>query len=302
MKRSLKEEASEFAQNLLRNPTRRPRTEQIVRVLTQQHGGKFPVAPNCGTRPAIGRFLKANLGEEKYNELCYSSSSPKPIVPSLPQCETLPAPPRAPTLKALQKRFPGTATELLSRGAQLIDLLDAAEVAQVVAHLARPPWSAQRGSTVPGERSLTPSQGNGRQGIYHTLAIPLPPILEDAVQAAKAWIEECAGPLKKPLGSKTLLLRYGLDGENYAHHDDSGDFQALLVLSAPGVDYNGGEFYLADRNPPFDQTLFPFSAAGQLLVFRGNPGFGTAEYLHGMRPVTKGTGDETQRFAVGMFQ
>ena len=262
MKRSLKEEASEFAQAA--EPDAQAQDEQIVRVLTQQHGGKFPVAPNCGTRPAIGRFLKANLGEKKYTNLLLEQLA-KPIVPSLPQCETLPAPPRAPTLKVLQKRFPGTATELLSRGAQLIDLLDAAEVAQVVAYLALPPWSAQPGSTVRGERSLTPSQGNGRQGIYHTLAIPLPPILEDAVQAAKAWIEECAGPLKKPLGSKTLLLRYGLDGENYAHHDDSGDFQALLMLSTPSVDYNGGEFYLADRNPPFDQTLFPFRPLGSSL-------------------------------------
>jgi hypothetical protein len=27
---------------------------------------------------------------------------------------------------------------------------------------------------------------------------------------------------------------------NYAHHDNIGDYQALLMLSQPGVDYDGG--------------------------------------------------------------
>lgn len=78
--------------------------------------------------------------------------------------------------------------------------------------------------------------------------------------------------------------------------------QALLLLSRPGVDYSGGTFYLANRNPPFGRTEFPFTAAGELVVFRGNKGAGAVDYLHGMTEVTRGSEGETKRFAVGLFQ
>ena len=110
------------------------------------------------------------------------------------------------------------------------------------------------------------------------------------------------GPCKKPLGAKALLLRYGLGGINHAHHDACGDFQALLMLSRPGVDYEGGAFYLAQREPPFGTASFPFAAAGELLVFRANKGHGDTDYLHGMGEVTKGSAEETRRVAVGLFQ
>jgi len=74
------------------------------------------------------------------------------------------------------------------------------------------------------------------------------------------------------------------------------------MLSTPGVDYTGGAFYLAQREPPFPTTEHPFSAAGQLLIFRGNQGCGAVDYLHGMREVERGTANECRRFAVGIFQ
>ena len=132
--------------------------------------------------------------------------------------------------------------------------------------------------------------------------MPLPSLLQRVEAAARAWVAAHAGALKRPLGSKALLLRYGIGGVNYAHHDACGDFQAVLMLSRPAVDYAGGTFYLADANPPFATRGFPFEAAGELLIFRGNRGNGAVEYLHGMREVERGTEEEVCRFAVGLFQ
>ena len=114
--------------------------------------------------------------------------------------------------------------------------------------------------------------------------------------------ESNAAPLKQPLGSKTLRLRYALGGVNFAHHDACGDFQALLMLTEPGVDYRGGCFYLLDTNPPFTRTEYPFTAAGQLLVFRSNKGNGTVDYFQGMTEVTAGSASASRTFAVGFFQ
>ena len=145
--------------------------------------------------------------------------------------------------------------------------------------------------------------GTGLQGCYVTLQSPLPTLLQHVMTAAKEWIQAKAGPLKKELGSKALLLRYGIGGENYAHHDNCGDFQALLMLSKPGVDFNGGEFFMAnDSKLPATMETFPFTAAGQLIIFRGNQGTGAIKYLHGMTKVTAGSAPETKRFAVGLFQ
>ena len=109
--------------------------------------------------------------------------------------------------------------------------------------------------------------------------------------------------LKAPVSEmEALRVRYGIGGVNYAHEDKCGDFQALLMLSQPGEDYTGGAFYLADDNPPFGVTAFPFSRVGELLVFRGRQGNGTVKYLHGMREVTSGSESVTRRFAVGFFQ
>merc|ERR1712032_1140908 len=128
---------------------------------------------------------------------------------------------------------------------------------------------------------LTPSQGNGRGGCYATLDTPLPKMLQRVMHVTRHWIENNAGKLEKPLHSKALLFRYGFGGVNYAHHDACGDFQALLMLSEPGVDYKGGVFYLGHANPPFTVKLFSFTMPGELLVFRANRGNGKIDYLHG---------------------
>jgi len=296
-KRPLKEVAETYARRLISQPARRIKAEHVVAVLTQQHGGGFPVALNHGTRPTVCRKLSDVLGATRYDELCTPGTSEPPSVPSLPSASAVAesSAAAAPTLDELRGRLPADAAALRTDGAQRFDLLTESEVQQLVAQLAE---HAEDGKT----QSLTDSQGNGRNGRYATLARPLPPVLQHTMDALREWIEAHASPLKRGLGGKALLLRYAEGGINYAHHDASGDFQALLMLSTPGVDYRGGAFYLARREPPFDTTDFPFAAPGQLLVFRGNRGSGEVDYLHGMRLVERGSATTCRRFAVGLFQ
>jgi uncharacterized protein len=50
-----------------------------------------------------------------------------------------------------------------------------------------------------------------------------------------------------------LLLKYGADDFNALHQDLYGEhvfpFQVVLLLSAPGVDFDGGEFLLTEQRP-----------------------------------------------------
>ncbi|EOD06642.1 hypothetical protein EMIHUDRAFT_249796 [Emiliania huxleyi CCMP1516] len=222
-----------------------------------------------------------------------------------------------PSLKALYTRFPDNAADLLRDGALLVQLLNPAEVSTVLHQL-----STQK-TDKKAPRRLDHSQGNGYAGEYADLTKPLPDLLQRCQDAARKWLIDHAGPLcevkrKETRGgtdvtvtmsgkdaldkSKALLLRYGLGGINFAHRDSCGDFQALLLLSQPGVDYTGGEFYLADANPPFETQPFPFAAAGELLLFRGRQGHGAVEWKHGMQEVKAGSAKVTRRVAVGFFQ
>ena len=278
--------------------------EHFVAVLRLQHGGEFPVAVNDGTRVQIAIALRKALGEALFNKLavpapqrCRQAVSTLPTLAALPQCPRAVVPTDVPTEAELFGRLEqcsgSSAFSLQDDGAQRFSLLRDAEVDVLINELGK------RSLGTP--RRLTQSQGNGREGCYSTLAPPTEG-LRRVEAAARHWIDSHAGPLAKPLGAKTLLLRYGLGGENYAHHDASGDFQALLMLSRPGLDFGGGAFYLADREPPHAKQDFPFTAAGELLIFRGNKGNGLVDYLHGMTTVTAGTAAETRRFAVGFFQ
>jgi hypothetical protein len=229
-KRPLKEVAKEYAAEVLVTHVKRLKNEAVVEVLTRQHGRAFPVAANDGTRPTVCRAIQEHMrsalnareGERRYEELCASGvKQPRPDVPEL--CSKPTACAVLPSLARMRTRFPSDALALLRDGAQRMPLLHEDEVVMLTTQL------ATHAHEKPA-RALMASQGNGREGVYATLATPLPPLLQLVLMATEGWIDSHAGGLKKGLGKKALLLRYGLGGINFAHHDSCGDFQASRAV------------------------------------------------------------------------
>lgn len=112
------------------------------------------------------------------------------------------------------------------------------------------------------------------------------------------FLAECAASAQtKPT---PLLLRYEAGGYNCLHRDLYGDvafpLQIACFLSAPGRDYEGGEFLLVEQRPRAQsrgEALLP--GRGAMLVFpnatrpvRGRSGFYRAGVRHGVSSVRAG--------------
>ena len=107
-----------------------------------------------------------------------------------------------------------------------------------------------------------------------------------------AWLERChhAGQTRPT----PLMLRYGEGDYNRLHQDIYGEhvfpIQATILLSAPGRDFEGGEFVLTEQRPrmqsraevvPLEQgdgVLFPVRHR----PMRGTRGFHRANMRHGV--------------------
>ena len=121
---------------------------------------------------------------------------------------------------------------------------------------------------------------------------------------------------------KAIRLMYSEGGENWAHQDnnscDACPYQALLLLSQPGVDFCGGEFYVArqkaeakeegegchSRNvPPGQIVIIRHEArgleAGDLVIFQAGKHSG---WFHGVLPVLRGSALVCRREAIGLLQ
>jgi hypothetical protein len=105
-----------------------------------------------------------------------------------------------------------------------------------------------------------------------------------------------------------LLLRYGPGGHNTLHQDIYGDvafpFQALVVLSEQGRDYEGGESVLLEQRPRAQSRAHvTVVRQGELLLFttRHRPVAGTrghyrATMRHGVATVSAG-----ERYGLGLI-
>lgn len=117
---------------------------------------------------------------------------------------------------------------------------------------------------------------------------------------------------------KHIFLQYGVGAENWAHQDnhhrhDPLPVQAVLLTSRPaGVDFDGGEFYVARRRDDnattlhLERNVVKWENAGDLVVFMAGQ-----EWWHGMMPVlapgvAAAKNDDTPknyaRQAIGMLQ
>jgi hypothetical protein len=160
-------------------------------------------------------------------------------------------------------------------------------------------------------------------GEYKYFANPLPPIVRELraqlypplAAIANRWMEalgeqdrypdslsafldSCAARgQKKPT---PLLLRYEAGGYNCLHQDIYGDvafpLQAVVFLSRPGADYDGGEFLLVEQRPRAQSMgdVVPAQHGG-LAIFttrirpvRGSRGFYRVQMRHGVSRVHRG--------------
>ncbi|RYE17279.1 MAG: prolyl 4-hydroxylase subunit alpha [Sphingobacteriales bacterium] len=105
-----------------------------------------------------------------------------------------------------------------------------------------------------------------------------------------------------------LILQYGKSGYNALHQDLYGDvffpMQAVVFLSGPGQDYEGGEFVLVEQRPRAQSRAIVLKPGkGDLLVFttnfrpvQGSRGCHRVNMQHGVSEVTEG-----QRYTLGVI-
>ncbi len=118
--------------------------------------------------------------------------------------------------------------------------------------------------------------------------------------------------VKQTLKRKSILLLGGEGGENWAHQDGNDQtppVQAMLLLSTPQKDFNGGEFYVAKQTKNTDEEInivrytISFESPGDLVIFMAGKNSG---WWHGMLPVKAGEEQKPKqehlRRAVGMLQ
>jgi hypothetical protein len=146
-------------------------------------------------------------------------------------------------------------------------LLTAAECAALAA--------AYEDATAFRSRVVMERHGFGR-GEYQYFAYPLPPIVSELRAAFYARLQPLANRWQTALGGAgdfpprhadyvarchaagqarptPLVLKYGPDDYNCLHQDLYGELvfplQVAILLSAPGVDFDGGELVLTEQRP-----------------------------------------------------
>lgn len=169
------------------------------------------------------------------------------------------------------------------------------------------------------------------QGEYRYFAYPLPPVIEalrggfypELVHVANHWHERMGLPERYPPDLEAMLarchaagqtrptpliLKYGAGDYNCLHQDLYGDhvfpLQVAVLLSRPGVDFEGGEFVLVEQRPRMQSRphVVPL-LQGEGVVFavhhrpvQGTRGSYRVNLRHGVSELTAG-----QRFTAGVI-
>jgi len=105
-----------------------------------------------------------------------------------------------------------------------------------------------------------------------------------------------------------LILKYEQGGYNALHQDLYGDvyfpMQAVVFLSEPGIDYEGGEFVLVEQRPRAQSKAIVLKPRkGDLLIFttnfrpvKGSKGYYRVNMKHGVSELTAGN-----RYTLGII-
>jgi hypothetical protein len=134
------------------------------------------------------------------------------------------------------------------------------------------------------------ADGHARAGILLTA--------EECARLSDEFLERChARGQTKPT---PLLLHYERGGYNCLHQDLYGELrfplQAVVQLSAPGRDFDGGEFLLVEQRPRAQSVGHAIALLqGEMLIFpvaerpvRGARGFYRTNMRHGVSRVHRG--------------
>jgi hypothetical protein len=169
------------------------------------------------------------------------------------------------------------------------------------------------------------------EGEYKYLTYPLPPTVQELRAAlypslakiANRWMEALRSETRFPadldaylehchgLGqtkATPLMLRYEAGGYNAMHQDVYGaatfPLQVVFGLSAPGEEYEGGEFIVVEQRPRAQSRASAIRIGqGEALVFTtrekpvaGSRGYYRANLRHGVSRLESG-----QRFTLGII-
>jgi uncharacterized protein len=219
--------------------------------------------------------------------------------------------------------WPGLGSDLDNHGAAVIPgLLDAAHCTELAGCYAR--QEAFR------SRVIMARHGFGR-GEYQYFRYPLPPLvaqlrallytplasianrwnealglLPDLPPALAAYLQRCheAGQTRPT----PLLLRYGPGDYNCLHQDLYGEqvfpLQVTVLLSAPGRDFDGGEFVLTEQRPRAQSRVEVASLTqGDAVIFavhhrpvQGTRGMRRVNMRHGVSRLRTG-----ERYTLGLI-
>lgn len=169
------------------------------------------------------------------------------------------------------------------------------------------------------------------QGEYRYFSYPLPPLVAGLRVALYARLAPVARRWYAAMGRKEdipdtldgylarcheagqarptpLLLRYGAGDYNCLHQDLYGDLafplQATILLSAPGEDFEGGEFVLVEQRPRMQSRpeVVPLRQ-GEAVIFavnerpmQGKRGTYRVKMRHGVSRLRRG-----ERFTLGLI-